>query len=120
MQKGFTNIRPVRIFGGDTKPEDVRQVIIFNNSGVSIWLGDDENSATSVNGVPVIPGSLFTSLWVGELWVGADVNSTEFRYMISPHFQGSSNGAQGGSGSWEDLGRRTPQPTPYFNRPVGR
>lgn len=119
MQRGFTNKRPVKIMQGIPNPDptDVRQVLIFNNSGVSLWLGDDENSATSINGVPVLPGSVQPFLWATDLWVGADVDGTEFRYMVSPHF--ATAGASG-SGSWAELGRATPQPPNYYNKPAGR
>ena len=116
MQRGFTNKRPVKILGAQSPdPVNTRQVKIFNNSGVSIWLGDDENSATSVNGVPVLAGTSDNFLWPSELWVGADVDFTEFRYMISPQFQGAQS-----TSTWEELGKATPPPPKYYNRPIGR
>src|SRR5258708_5671172 len=120
MQRGFTNKRPVQILKGSanigTDPIDTRQVLVFNNSGVSLWLGDDENSATSVNGVPVLAGTLATFLWPSDLWIGADIDSTEFRYLVSPHFIPP---ATGSTSTWEELGRQTPKPPVYVNRPAG-
>lgn len=118
MQRGFTNVRPTKVLQGAASPgpNDTRQVLIFNNSGVSLWLGDDENSATGLNGVPVLAGSLASFLWVGDLWIGADIDSTEFRYLISPKFADQSSNA---TSTWEELGRNTPRPPIYVNRPAG-
>jgi|SRR6267378_3430331 len=118
MQRGFTNKRPVKVLQGilSPSPNDARQVLIFNNSGVSIWLGDDENSATSLDGVPVLAGASSSFLWVGDLWIGADIDFTEFRYMISPKFADQSTNA---TSTWEELGRATPKPPYYVNRPAG-
>src|SRR5258708_3103602 len=117
MQRGFTNIRPVQVLKSGTNVDfiDSRQVLIFNNSGVSLWLGDDENSANSLNVVPVLAGTLASFLWPSDLWIGADIDSTEFRYMVSPHF----TPPVGATSTWEELGRNTPKPHIYVNRPAG-
>src|SRR5256885_9524264 len=90
MQKGLTNIRPVKVLGSvaNPQPTDTRQVLIYNNSGVNIWLADDQESANAVTGLPVLAGAEKTFLWNNELWIGADVDNTEYRYMVSAHFAG--------------------------------
>ena|SRR6266478_5664247 len=115
MQKGLTGKRPVQILqaASSTSPLDSRQVVIFNNSAVQLYLGDDQASAIINNGVPIPAGVDKTFFWNGELWIGADADNTEFRYMISPHFSGATS-------SFEELRAKTPPPSKYFNRPVGR
>lgn len=118
MQRGLTNIRPIKVLGANDNPDptDTRQVLFFNNSGVNLWIGDDENSATVINGLPILAGAEKSFLWNSELWIGADNDNTEFRYLVSPHFAGKAGGTQ----TWEELGRATPPPPKYYNRPAGR
>src|SRR5713226_4102161 len=112
MQKGLTNKRPVLVLQASpaVSPMDARQVVIVNTSGVNLYLGDDEVSATADIGVPIIPGAEKTFLWDAALYIGADADNTEYRYMISPHFAGANE-------SFESLRARTPHPPKYYNRP---
>src|SRR6267154_6282448 len=81
MQKGFTGQRPTaNILRAEL---GMASVLIYNNSAVNLYLGDDNVSANANNGVPIVPAGIFNGLWEGDLWVGADVDNTEFRYMIS-------------------------------------
>lgn len=83
MQKGLTGKRPVKILDA-ANHTGVVSLLLFNNSGVNLYLGNDETSATTFNGIPILPNVLIPGmLWEGELWVGADVDNTEFRYQIS-------------------------------------
>lgn len=115
MQKGLTNIRPVPLLppSPNPNPMDTRQILIVNTSAVNLYFGDDEVSATPAVGLPIVPGAEKSFLWNNALYIGADADNTEFRYMISPHFAG-------GAESFESLRQRTPPPPKYFNRPAGR
>lgn len=113
MQKGLTSIRPVQVLGSvaNPQPTDTRQVLIFNPSGVNIWLADDQESANANTGVPVQAGQQVSFLWNNSLWIGADIDNTEFRYMVSAHFAGKSQ-------SFAELRKATPPPPIYYNRPA--
>lgn len=115
MQKGLTNVRPSMILPPTANPDptDTRQVLIYNPSGVNLYIGDDEQSAVTNVGVPILPGADRTFFWNNALYVGADADNTEFRYMISPHFAGAGE-------TFESLRSKTPPPPGYFNRPLGR
>lgn len=82
MQKGLTGIRPV---ANITKAlQGVVSVAIFNNSAVNLYLGDDDTSATKNIGLPILPNTQFgPTLWEGDLWIGSDIDNTEFRYIVS-------------------------------------
>lgn len=115
MQKGLTGIRPVMVLppSPNPNPQDIRTVLIVNSSAVQIYLGDDEVSATAGIGVPIIAGGEKTFHWHNALYIGADADNTEYRYMISPHFAGAQE-------TFESLRAKTPPPPEYFNRPAGR
>lgn len=115
MQKGLTNRRPVPLLppAANPNPMDTRQVLIVNTSAVNLYLGDDEVSATDAVGLPIAPGTEKSFLWTNGIYIGADLDNTEFRYMISPHFSGAGE-------TFESLRAKTPPPPTYWNRPQGK
>ena len=77
----LTGVRPIEVLN---KNEGPTYIYFFNSSGVNLWLDNLESYASPSDGVPIPPNASFGPYLInGSIWIGADVDNTEFRYYKS-------------------------------------
>lgn len=78
MARGIANLEPRRLVSASELPTNI---ILFNESGATLFYAKQRENITEA-GLPV---STMTQkellLWQGELWVGADVDGSAYRWI---------------------------------------
>lgn len=78
MARGIANLEPRRLVSASELPTNI---ILFNESGATIFYAKQRENIVEA-GLPVpTMNQKELLLWQGELWVGADVDGSAYRWI---------------------------------------